>query len=294
MGSRGQGWHNGGGDDDFDNVVRLPTEWIGPPEELVPIGRAADRTLSADSFWGADSQALHEAVRPARAGVGSSSSFAAPLVPREESDPPCEDTDPLCEVGDPPREDTDPPREDTQSITWRRQLALSSLACLALMAAGVLVVLLTGGRAGVGSTVASDGALTTAGQTASTISTGVHGRAEDLRHHTAGRGAVASRLHSRSGVLGGRRGARRSTDASSTGATGSHAGGTRPRPASTIGSAGVNVSASSGTTTSATQSTPGSSEKTAGAVGSVRSGVRTAESSSSVAGLPAPGGPPAP
>ena len=48
-----------------DNVVRFPRDWIGPLEELVPFGPAADRAerlsagavtsapaLSADAFWG--------------------------------------------------------------------------------------------------------------------------------------------------------------------------------------------------------------------------------------------------
>jgi hypothetical protein len=55
-------------------VIRLPREWLGPPEELVPIGpaaraRAAQReatdstSTTADAFWSEDSAALHDAVQ---------------------------------------------------------------------------------------------------------------------------------------------------------------------------------------------------------------------------------------
>jgi hypothetical protein len=57
------------------NVIRLPREWIGPLEELVPIRPAtptdesgitsADDALppTADAFWSEDAGALHNAVR---------------------------------------------------------------------------------------------------------------------------------------------------------------------------------------------------------------------------------------
>ena len=57
-----------------ENVIRLPRDWLGPPEELVPIGpaaraRAAQRDRenamppAADAFWSEDSAALHDAVQ---------------------------------------------------------------------------------------------------------------------------------------------------------------------------------------------------------------------------------------
>jgi hypothetical protein len=57
-----------------ENVIRLPREWVGPLEELVPIGpgaraRAAQREAetgmptAADAFWSEDSAALHDAVQ---------------------------------------------------------------------------------------------------------------------------------------------------------------------------------------------------------------------------------------
>jgi hypothetical protein len=63
-----------------ENVIRLPRDWLGPPEELVPIGpaaraRAAQREAedgmppAADAFWSEDSAALHDAVR-APSGAG--------------------------------------------------------------------------------------------------------------------------------------------------------------------------------------------------------------------------------
>ncbi len=66
-----------GGPPDDRKVIRLPREWLGPRDELVPIGPAAgDRSLTADppgdaealppkpdDFWGEDSAALHDAVQ---------------------------------------------------------------------------------------------------------------------------------------------------------------------------------------------------------------------------------------
>ena len=67
----------GGGDQTESNVVRLPREWIGPIEELVPFGpsagtapsvsrRDADADLippGADDFWGEDSAAVQDALQ---------------------------------------------------------------------------------------------------------------------------------------------------------------------------------------------------------------------------------------
>ena len=61
-----------------ENVIRLPRDWLGPPEELVPIGpaaraRAAQRDAeeglppTADAFWSEDSAALHDAVQAPQA-----------------------------------------------------------------------------------------------------------------------------------------------------------------------------------------------------------------------------------
>lgn len=59
-----------------DNVVPFPRDWIGPAEDLVPLGSPPDealgeepgsdeelgRTLGADAFWGECSASLHEAI----------------------------------------------------------------------------------------------------------------------------------------------------------------------------------------------------------------------------------------
>jgi len=54
------------------NVVRLPRDWLGPREELVPVGPAAGPAAplgedglppTAEAFWSEDSAALHDAVR---------------------------------------------------------------------------------------------------------------------------------------------------------------------------------------------------------------------------------------
>ena len=83
MGPEGQGWHNEG-DDGHDNVIRLPREWIGPLEDLIPVGSAADRAaesatatlaggappapapavLDADAFWGGGTSVIPETGDP--------------------------------------------------------------------------------------------------------------------------------------------------------------------------------------------------------------------------------------
>lgn len=66
---------------DGDNVVRLPRDWLGPRDELIPFGPSADfkddsaLPSSADDFWGEDSSALQTALEKpmpvAREGFGS-------------------------------------------------------------------------------------------------------------------------------------------------------------------------------------------------------------------------------
>lgn len=74
------------------NVVRLPREWLGPLDELVPIsttarGRAEDALAgsaeappSASAFWSADSAALHDAVQ-APTSQPAPSAASPPPVP---------------------------------------------------------------------------------------------------------------------------------------------------------------------------------------------------------------------
>lgn len=58
---------------DADNVVPFPREWIGPTEDLVPIGPSSSataveddeelgRALGADAFWGERAACLHEPI----------------------------------------------------------------------------------------------------------------------------------------------------------------------------------------------------------------------------------------
>jgi hypothetical protein len=76
-----------------ENVIRLPRDWLGPPEELVPIGpaaraRAAQRELdagtppTADAFWSEDSAALHDAVQapPSRQRLDPPVGLVPPLA----------------------------------------------------------------------------------------------------------------------------------------------------------------------------------------------------------------------
>jgi hypothetical protein len=56
-----------------DKVVRLPRDWLGPREDLVPFGpraSAPEAPPSAADFWGERSAAIHDAVQaPAKDGV---------------------------------------------------------------------------------------------------------------------------------------------------------------------------------------------------------------------------------
>ncbi len=51
-----------------DNVVRLPRDWLGPRDELIPFGSSADSAPdaavppTADDFWGEDSSAIQTAL----------------------------------------------------------------------------------------------------------------------------------------------------------------------------------------------------------------------------------------
>lgn len=69
-------------------MVRLPRDWLGPREELVPIGRPAsigapapsgDDGLppTAEAFWSEDSAALHNAVQGPTSGTAASSTVPA-------------------------------------------------------------------------------------------------------------------------------------------------------------------------------------------------------------------------
>lgn len=80
----------GGATRNEENVVRLPRDWLGPREELVPIGRPAsvaaavtsgDDALppTAEAFWSENSAALHDAVQGATSV--STASSAAPALP---------------------------------------------------------------------------------------------------------------------------------------------------------------------------------------------------------------------
>jgi hypothetical protein len=67
---------NRAGSSGVDNVVPFPRDWIGPLDELVPIGPSAERDaedaalgeeLAADSFWSESSASLHQVIEaPAR------------------------------------------------------------------------------------------------------------------------------------------------------------------------------------------------------------------------------------
>src|SRR5262245_12079828 len=72
-----------------DNVVRLPRDWLGPREELIPIGRSedgpsdSDAASSGEAFWGESSASIQDALQPlpqtrnptAPRGVGAGSAL---------------------------------------------------------------------------------------------------------------------------------------------------------------------------------------------------------------------------
>jgi hypothetical protein len=67
---------DGNGDTEEENVIRLPRDWVGPPEELVPIGSRAraregrpaedsardDVIPDAGDFWGESAAAVHHVM----------------------------------------------------------------------------------------------------------------------------------------------------------------------------------------------------------------------------------------
>jgi hypothetical protein len=78
--------------------VRLPRDWLGPREELVPIGPAAharaaaaaadelaDQALPPTAFWSQDSAALHDAVQAPSADPVDPWPTPAPLAPQSAS-----------------------------------------------------------------------------------------------------------------------------------------------------------------------------------------------------------------
>jgi hypothetical protein len=63
------------------NVVRLPRDWLGPRDELVPFGAGAAEPPappSANDFWGEDSAAMHDAVQGPSPESGADGAEAVP------------------------------------------------------------------------------------------------------------------------------------------------------------------------------------------------------------------------
>lgn len=131
-----------------DNVVRLPRDWLGPRDELIPIGSSAngqsDRSEAglpptADDFWGEESSLLQSALEaPPRAALAN----RAPPVPAPAVDAP------------------GAPRPRKRRVGRRPALAAAGLACGGLVAA-VTVGLLGGGGQRPVARSAADAATTT-------------------------------------------------------------------------------------------------------------------------------------
>lgn len=81
-----------GPDRTAENVVRLPRDWLGPRDELVPMGSRAPtrqepdddaaRPPAADSFWGEDSGSVQSAMQAPSGEWGDSSERPAQPPPR--------------------------------------------------------------------------------------------------------------------------------------------------------------------------------------------------------------------
>lgn len=71
-----------------DNVVRLPRDWLGPRDELIPLGSSANGhsgAQTASDFWGEASSSLQSAVEapaPPREAVGARRTLPPPRYAR--------------------------------------------------------------------------------------------------------------------------------------------------------------------------------------------------------------------
>jgi uncharacterized membrane protein YgcG len=83
-------------DGEGSNVVRLPRDWLGPREELVPFGPSAhgaeatepaEPATSASDFWGERSDALHDAVEGPTPTGGAAGDAAPPPGAKAASTP---------------------------------------------------------------------------------------------------------------------------------------------------------------------------------------------------------------
>jgi hypothetical protein len=160
---------------DRDNVVHLPArDWLGPREELVPVGpsRQSDSPPRADDFWSEDSAALQDALQPPAAREA-----------HIEQDPPTAGGE-----ANRPRW-----RPLVAPLAWRRWTALGAVV------AAVLVVALIGSHVGGGHAPARVAAKTTqlAAVTKSTHASrpGAHRASRRQRRSTIHRSARRSPPH---------------------------------------------------------------------------------------------------
>jgi hypothetical protein len=289
--SEGRGWSSGIEGDDLDNVVRLPREWIGPLEDLVPIGPRADRVadaegesdvasgrlellqqgpgasghgspdagaadwLTADAFWGGGSRALHQVVQETRADDKSA-----------ERAPGADGTSGL----------TDPRGAAGSRLLKRSRVGLGCLVGVTVLIGALAIV----------STVAdpsyAPSMKSQSSERRGQVLASVGGRAR----HASG---IAGRHSSRRRTVGVHQSSPR-RPASPTGLTSAHEA-QAPSP-STITDASTG-GAAGGTGTSAAKSTSTPTAGTTVTTGAARS-VGASSGAVAASGLPAPGGPPPP
>jgi hypothetical protein len=77
---------NRAGSSGVDNVVQFPRDWIGPVDDLVPIGTSAEgggediaHVFAADAFWSEGSASLHQVIEAAE--PSGAAKLQAPVVP---------------------------------------------------------------------------------------------------------------------------------------------------------------------------------------------------------------------
>jgi hypothetical protein len=82
------------GSSGVDNVVPFPRDWIGPLDDLVPIGSSAEDddecsadAFAADAFWSEGSASLHQLVEAAPERARGSSPGEVPVASEEAPEP---------------------------------------------------------------------------------------------------------------------------------------------------------------------------------------------------------------
>jgi hypothetical protein len=164
-----------------ENVIRLPRDWVGPPEELVPIGpgaraRAAQREAkagmptAADAFWSEDSAALHDAVQAPTGTARGRLEPPAGLVPPVAGLQPAR-LRRLPRLGRLPRLRAFHPGARAGRLSWRWSALAVPAAALVALVVGMIGISPSQPSHGASSHIGSSGATAAARATASSDAT---------------------------------------------------------------------------------------------------------------------------